>query len=272
VAAGEVAHQGAGFAGDQLAGGEVPRLEGQFEVTVNAACGDVAEIQRGRAGAAEVGALGEQLAENVHIGCGVLLRLKREAGGQNGAVQVAGGAAAQAVAVQLCALAAGGGEQLITHRIVNHGHFSTAFNAYGDGNGEMGKALNKVGGAIQRIDNPLHILIFACVLTALFGNDGVLRVRFADSFDNHRFCGFIDVGHEIIAAFLAGLYGVRRLVVLGNNITRLARCAHGDGQHRMLHRLLSLDVKERGKTAHIIAANSASVLALCYYRPIIFLR
>ena len=87
------------------------------------------------------------------------------------------------------------------------------------------QAFNEVGGAIQWIDNPLNILIGTFMFTAFFGDDGVLRVRFADRFDNNRFCGFIDVRHEIIAAFLAGFYGVWGFVVFGNYITRLARCA-----------------------------------------------
>ncbi|VFT72386.1 Uncharacterised protein [Klebsiella aerogenes] len=80
----------------------------------------------------------------------------------------------------------------------------------------MGQTFNEVGGAIQWIDNPLNILLFTSVFTAFFGDNGVLRVRFANGFDNNRFSGFIDVGHKIIAAFLAGFYGVWRFVVLGN--------------------------------------------------------
>lgn len=162
----------------------------------------------------------------------------------DGAVQIACVAAAQTVAVQLCALTAGRGEQFVTHWIVHNGDFGTAFNAYGDRHREVWQAFDEVGGAIQWIDNPLNILIGTFMFTAFFGDDGVLWVRFADRFDNNRFCGFIDVRHEIIAAFLAGFYGVWRFVVFGNYITRLARCAHGDGQHRM-HRSLSLDVKEQ---------------------------
>jgi hypothetical protein len=33
-------------------------------------------------------------------------------------------------------------------------------------------------------------------------------VRLANGFDNNRFCGFIDVSHKVIAAFLAGFYGI----------------------------------------------------------------
>ncbi len=122
----------------------------------------------------------------------------------------------------------------------------------------MGQTFDKVGGAIQWIDNPLHILIFACVFTGLFGDNGMLRVRFADSVDNHSLGGFINVSYEIIAAFLVSFNRVGRFVVFGNYITRLARCAHGDGQHWM-HRYLSLDVKERGENG----AEYTSEFGLC---------
>jgi len=63
------------------------------------------------------------------------------------------------------------------------------------------QAFDEVGGAIQWIDNPLNILIGTFMFTAFFGDDGVLRVRFADRFDNNRFCGFIDVVTKSLLPF-----------------------------------------------------------------------
>ena len=203
---GKVANQSTCFTGDQFASSEIPRTQTNFEITVNARSGNIGQIQRSRAGAAEVSALGKHFAEDIHVRGGVLFGFEREAGRDNRAVQVACIAAAQTVAIQLCALTAGRGEQFVTHRIVNHSDFSAAFNTYGDGNREVRQTFYEVGGAIQWIDNPLNILIGTFMFTAFFGDDGVLWVRFADRFDNNRFSGFIDVGHEIIAAFLAGFY------------------------------------------------------------------
>jgi hypothetical protein len=119
----------------------------------------------------------------------------------------------------------------------------------------------EVGGAIQWIDNPLNILIFTSVFTAFFGDDGVLRVRFANGFDNHRLGGFIDVGHKSLLPFwlVSTESGFRSAWQL--NYPPCALRAHGDVQHRM-HRSLSLDVKEREKTAHIITVKSAYVSVL----------
>ncbi len=122
-------------------------------------------------------------------------------------------------------------------------NFSTAFNAYCNRHREVWQAFNEVGGAIQWIDNPLNILIGTFMFTAFFGDDGVLWVRFADRFDNNRFWGFIDVSHEIIAAFLAGFYGVWRFIVFGNYITR--PCALRTAMVSIGCIGLSLDVKEQ---------------------------
>ena len=115
----------------------------------------------------------------------MLLRFEREAGRDNGAVEVASVAAADG-SRSAARLAAGRGKQFVTHRIVDHRDFSTTFDAYGDGNREVRQTFNEVGGAIQWIDNPLNILLFASVFTAFFGDNGVLRVRFANGFDNNR--------------------------------------------------------------------------------------
>ncbi len=97
----------------------------------------------------------------------------------------------------------------------------------------MRETFNEVGGAIQRIDNPLNILLGACVFTAFFGDDGVLRVGLANGVDNNALCAFIHVRYKVVAAFLAGLYGVRGFVVFGDIISGLARSTHGDVEHRM---------------------------------------
>ena len=268
MTAGKVGDQTARFAHQQFAGSKIPRLQADFKIAINAAGGDVGEIQRSGAGAAEVGALGKQLRDHIHKGRRVLLGFEREASGENRAVEIASGAAAQTVTVKLRALTAYGGEEFVAHRIVNHRHFGTAFNAYGDRNREVRQAFDKIGGAIQRIDNPLNVLIVARQFATLFSNDGVLRVGFANHFDNQSFCITVNIGNKVVAAFLARFDRVRGFIILGNQVAGLARSAHGDVEHRM-HRYLSLDVKERGKTARSIAAHSLNVSTYVSMLPII---
>ena len=54
LAAGEIGEAGAGFRGDEQAGGRVPRLEADLEVGVDAAGADEAEVDGGGAEAADV--------------------------------------------------------------------------------------------------------------------------------------------------------------------------------------------------------------------------
>ncbi len=97
----------------------------------------------------------------------------------------------------------------------------------------MRETFDEVCSAIQWIDHPLHIAIFADQLTAFFAHDTVLRIRLADDVDDQMLCIAIDVGDEVIGPFLARFYSVRGFVVFGNQVTGLARSAHGDSQHRM---------------------------------------
>lgn len=103
VATDEVGHRAAGFTHQQFARGEIPRLQADFEEPVYATGGHIGQIQRCGTGAAEVCALGEQLADDVDVRRCVLLDLEREAGRQDGAIQIFGVGAAQAVTVELCA-------------------------------------------------------------------------------------------------------------------------------------------------------------------------
>lgn len=111
--------------------------------------------------------------------------------------------------------------------------FGFAFYAQGDGNGKVRNAFDKVGRAIQWVNDPLVVRIGTGNLTRLFSNNAVLRVRFFDGVNDGRFGFTVNVGHEVIAAFLDSL----NVLGLGEgfyyNLTGVARSAHGDIQHRM---------------------------------------
>ena len=92
----------AGFTHQQFARGEIPRLQADFEEPVYATGGHIGQIQRCGTGAAEVCALGEQLADDVDVRRCVLLDLERKPVA-DGAIQIFGVGAAQAVTVELCA-------------------------------------------------------------------------------------------------------------------------------------------------------------------------
>src|SRR5471032_126967 len=176
VAANEVSHHAARFTNQQFATGEIPRLQADFEETVNAASGHVSQIQRSRTGTTEICTFVKQLAQHIDVAVSVLLGFEREAGSQNSAIEIFCIGTAQAITVELCALTARGGEQFVTHWVVNYRDFSAAFNAHGDRNSKVRETFYEVGGAIQWVDNPLYFLVFASQFTTFFTNNGVFWV------------------------------------------------------------------------------------------------
>ena len=55
--------------------------------------------------------------------------------------------------------AARGGEQVIAAGIVDHGLGQHALVLQGDGNGVLREAVEKVGGAVERVDDPLVLRV-----------------------------------------------------------------------------------------------------------------
>ncbi|VXA78606.1 conserved hypothetical protein [Aeromonas salmonicida] len=229
----EVGDDGTGLFGQQFTGCGIPRLEADLPEAVDATGGHIGQIQRGRTGTTDVGTFDEHALEHLQVGLDVMLLLEWETGGQNGTSQLFGLADTDAVAVQLSAVTTGRGKQLVTDGIVDDGLFCLALDAQGYGDGKVRNALDEVGRAIQWVNDPLVVRIGTGNLTRLFSNDAVFRVRFFDGVNDGRFGVTVNVGHEVIAAFLDGL----DVFGLGKGfyyyLTGVARSAHGDIQHRM---------------------------------------
>src|SRR5690606_19455481 len=77
-----------------------------------------------------------------------------EAGAQKGAFKAAARADPQATTVKRSAAATAGGKLFLANRIKDHGVFQAALVFAGDADRKVGYAAQKVGGPIQRIDNP----------------------------------------------------------------------------------------------------------------------
>ena len=67
---------------------------------------------------------------------------------------------------------------------------------HGYGNGEMGKAVKEIGGAIEGIDDPF--ILVTLVLATFFRQNSVLGVGFADSANDFLFGLLVHFSHEII--------------------------------------------------------------------------
>ena len=85
---------------------------------------------------------------------------------------------------------------------------------------ELGEAVQKIGGAVQGVYDPLA---FAVPLRAAFlSQNGMARVGLAYGADDDLFRAPINLGDEIVAAFLRRL-DVLRLVQSNGRLNRLPR-------------------------------------------------
>ncbi len=63
--------------------------------------------------------------------------------------------------------------------------------------------MDKVGGAVEWIDDPYMVCVGVAVLaTRFFGQDAVVWVGREQGFDNRLLAGVVDLGHKIIGLFL----------------------------------------------------------------------
>jgi len=110
---------------------------------------------------------------------------------------------ADAPVVQEGATAFGGGKQVIAGGIVHHGLFDLAAHGQRNADAINGQAVDKVGGAVQRIDDPDKLRVLGAFSAArFFGPDTVAGVGRQQGFNDCRFCCMINFGHEVVGIFL----------------------------------------------------------------------
>ena len=236
MATGKVGGDGASFTGDQLACSQIPGLEAQLPVTIDAASGHIDQIQAGGTGAADIGALIENAVEHLLVGIQVVTMAMGERGGQNATIQIAGLANADTVTVQLGTAATAGGKEFIADGIVDDAHFCPTLDAQGDGDSNMGNAFNKVGGAIQWVNDPLILRIFFALNTKLFADDTVIGISLEQGLDDSLFGLSVYVGHQVVFGLFCGLNIQGITKILGNNLTSITSRTNGNVEHWM-HRL-----------------------------------
>ena len=156
----------AGLADEEGAGGDVPGLEVILPVGVEAAGGEAGEVEGGGAGSADAADLGDDAVELEEVVGGGGRAGVGEAGGDEGEAEGAGGgdvelfgfaeAGAGAGAVEEGAVVALGEEGLVAGGVVDDGDAGAVVVDEGDGDGEVGEAVGEVGGAVERVDDPLE--------------------------------------------------------------------------------------------------------------------
>ena len=154
VAAVEIGDEAAGLAHQEEAGGDVPRREVALPIGVEAAGRDPGEIERRRAEAAQARDLrlhrGNLLAEQREVAAAEM----RQPAGDDRVGEPLPRRDPQAPVVEEGALAALGGEQLVVDRIVDQAGDDRAVALERDRDREMRNAVQEVGGAVERIDDP----------------------------------------------------------------------------------------------------------------------
>jgi hypothetical protein len=133
--------------------------------------------------------------------------------------------------VEKGAAAARGREQLVTGRVEDHGLRDQLAMAQRDRHRVLRKAVDEVGRAVQRIDDP-------CVLgvphrAGLLGEHRVIRVGLQQRVDDRALGGMVDLGDEVGAALGADPDGVEVDARAVDDRAGLACGLHGRIEHRM---------------------------------------
>ena len=90
------------------------------------------------------------------------------------------------LAVDLRAFAARGREQFLPQRIVDDAVFHAAAPLHGDRHSELRKAVQEIGGAVERIDDPdeFAVCTAAVALAAFLGENRVIGIVLANGLDD----------------------------------------------------------------------------------------
>ncbi|MNE09261.1 hypothetical protein D3C80_1019330 [compost metagenome] len=170
---------------------------------------------------------------------------EREAGAEQGAFQTLAAADTDALAVDGGAAAAAGGELFLAHRVEDHGVLDAAAVLAGDADGEVRQAVDEVGGAVQRIDDPQVVGAVAGALdqAAFLGEDAVVRVGLLQHIDDRLLGGAVNLGHVVLGVLLVDRDCIQAFDRAEDEFAGTAGRAQRDIQHG-LHGRVTWVVKE----------------------------
>jgi hypothetical protein len=157
----EVADQAAGLGDQQRTRGHVPGVEAGLEEAVGEAGGHVGQVERGGAGAAQAGHAGHHVRHDGQVLLEVVAGAERKAGGHQALAQLGALGDADAPVVHVGAAALGGGEEVVAARVVDDRLLDLAAHRQRDGHAVDREAVDEIGGAVERIDDPDVVGIFA---------------------------------------------------------------------------------------------------------------
>jgi hypothetical protein len=129
--------------------------------------------------------------------------------------------------------AAAGGEQFLAQGVVDHAVLEPAAVHHRDGDAEHREAVQEVGRAVQRVDDPDVLGIAAGA--AFLGEEGVVRVAALHGADDVLLGHAVDFADEVVAALGVDLDGVELVDVADDEVAGAARGADADVQNGMHH-------------------------------------
>ena len=132
-------------------------------------------------------------------------------------------------AVELRALAAAGRENLLPQRVVNDAVLELALASDADRHGELREAVQVVRRSVERIDDPLILVVAG--RAAFLGEDRMVGIVVADDLDDRGFGGLIDLRDELVAAFLDDLERLELVHLANHDLAGAARRANCDVDH-----------------------------------------
>ena len=237
--AGQRADAAAGFEDQQRARGGVPRRQADLPEPVEAARRDISEVERGGARAADAG-------RRQHHGlaaCAMYSSIQRALARYGKPVPISAPSSvdlladADALAVELRAVAARGGEQLLAHRVVDDGVLEPAAMLDGDRDGEHRKAVQEIGGAVERIDDP-HELV-AAAAAGLLAQEAMVGMHAPHRLDDVPLGHVVDFGDEIVPALGLHVEAGHAVEVADDDVAGAACGADGDVEHWLHDRAAS---------------------------------
>ena len=175
VTAVEVADKTAGLAHQKNPGGHVPGRQIALPEGVEAAGGDPGEIERGGAETAQAGEMILRGGDFVPPEREVAAAVMRQPAGDDGVGEPLPRGDADAPVVEEGALAAFGDEQVVVRRIVGQRRDDGAVALERDRDGEVRNAVQEIGGAVERVDDPAMTLVGAGAGAAFLAEEAVVR-------------------------------------------------------------------------------------------------
>ncbi len=133
--------------------------------------------------------------------------------------------------VEVRAAAARRSEELLAHGIVDHRMLEPTLLLAGDGHRERREAVQEVGRAVERIDDPDGVVLAAAA--ALLGEHRVVRIVVADDADDFLLRVAVDLAHEVVAPLGGDGEGLQPIEAADDDFAGATRGADCDIEKRV---------------------------------------